>query len=286
MTFGEAINHGTTKLQRHSCSPHATREAEELLSFSAKTTREELLMRPEKKLPSRALRSYVHALRRRLRHEPIEYVIGQADFLGKKFRVTKDTLIPRPATEALVEAVLTSCALCSAPFTLYDIGTGSGAIAISVARTLPDAKVIATDTSAKALKIARANAKTHGVEKRIRFMKTDLLPAPSALRPQITIIANLPYIPTSEMKRLPPDIRKHEPRQALEGGKDGLKYYRRLLAKPLHLYTSGPLELFFEILPEQYTPLERLAKKTWPDCRTKKIRNPSDVIIGVHIQRK
>jgi release factor glutamine methyltransferase len=166
-----------------------------------------------------------------------------------------------------------------------DIGTGSGAIAITLALEFPNATVIATEVSSGAFKIAVANAKLPGLSTRILLIKKHLPPSlPLFASPplRLSIIANLPYIPTTAMKKLPTDVRLHEPRQALDGGKDGLEYYRRLLR--LYPPAFSPSALFLEILPGQYAALARFAKKTFPGCRTEKVRNLSGITIGIHIK--
>ena len=180
-------------------------------------------------------------LRRRLENEPTAYITGHREFYGLEFAVNRDVLIPRPETETLVEAAIeiarASVESWGAPV-IADIGTGSGAIAVSLAVNLPEARIYAVDRSYGALDIARKNAESHGVLDRITFLEGDLLaPLP---QPVHILAANLPYVKTDDWRELPPEIRIHEPRMALDGGDDGLDLIRRLLDDaPQHLVDGG-----------------------------------------------
>lgn len=170
--------------------------------------------------------------------KPQAYQQGWIEFYKLRFRVTPDVLIPRPETELLVDEVLSySQTLNHTPYTLtvLDIGTGAGNIAISVAKNMPEVKIIATDVSGEALKIAQQNAQLHGVENKISFIKSDLLsdldhalnPAPYPL----IIVTNLPYIPTDRINYLDSSVKDFEPFVALDGGKDGFAAYRQLFTQ-------------------------------------------------------
>jgi release factor glutamine methyltransferase len=174
-------------------------------------------------------------VRRRLSHEPSAYITGQREFYGLDFQVNRDVLIPRPETETLVETALELAAQqgpkgvgSEQAMRIGDIGTGSGAVAIALAVHLPSAHIFATDISPAALEVARDNAAHHGVEQRIEFLQGDLLePLQTTVH---LLVANLPYVRTDEWRELPPELRLHEPRLALDGGVDGLDLIRRLLA--------------------------------------------------------
>ena len=153
--------------------------------------------------------------------KPSQYIKGWVEFYKLKFKITPDVLIPRPESELLVDEVLKY-----KPHTLIDIGTGSGNIAISIAKNSEKIKIIATDISSKALKVAKQNTKFHKVEKRIKFIKSNLLRNVRE-KPDI-IVANLPYIPTSRIPYLDPSVKDFEPKIALDGGKDGFELYIKL----------------------------------------------------------
>jgi len=163
--------------------------------------------------------------------KPFPYVLGHWEFFGLDFDITPDVLIPRPETELLVEKAIAWLQKFPTKRTVADIGTGSGAIAISIAVNIPDAKILATDISSKALQVAQQNAIKHGANGTIEFMECDLLPNPSTIEnrtsPIDLLCANLPYIPTQTLRNL--TIYKKEPTLALDGGEDGLNLFRKLL---------------------------------------------------------
>jgi release factor glutamine methyltransferase len=157
---------------------------------------------------------------------PLPYILGHWEFFGLELNVTKDVLIPRPETELLVEKAIAWIKASPQRTSIADIGTGSGAIAVSLAKQLPYVQILATDISPAALKVAKSNAKKFNVEKQIDFIECDLLPSDGAASFNL-ICANLPYIPTQTLHQLP--IYGREPTLALDGGADGLDVYRHLL---------------------------------------------------------
>ena len=173
----------------------------------------------------------ISLVERRAAGEPLQYVLGSQEFFGLDMAVGPGVLIPRPESELLVEEVISRLQTYPKPV-IWDVGTGSGCLVISVARALHRAIVMASDRSVLALQVARRNALKHGVDSRILWFAGDLL-APllsSRLAGKVTaIIANLPYISHDEWERLSPDVKDFEPRLALDGGPDGLDVYRRLL---------------------------------------------------------
>ncbi len=173
---------------------------------------------------------------RRLAHEPTAYLVGVREFFGLKLACSPEALIPRPETELLVEIALDWLArrtLPSIPL-IVDVGTGNGALAIALAVHCPSARVIAIDTSPGALRLARQNAVSQGVDARVQFVRGDLL---ALLRvPADLVVANLPYVSEPDWEALPPEIREHEPRSALVGGRAGTETIARLLTQaPAHL---------------------------------------------------
>ncbi len=184
-----------------------------------------------------AREAFEQLLIRRLAHEPLAYILGQREFYGLMFEVGPGALIPRPETETLVEAALE--AIREHPrhqrlVRVADIGTGSGAIAISVARHASAAKMFAVDQSTEALQWAGKNRKRLGPIDRVILLTGDMLEP--LTEPLDIVLANLPYVPTDEYKALPDEIRAHEPELAVDGGDDGLDLYRRFAAQlPAHL---------------------------------------------------
>lgn len=185
-------------------------------------------------------------------NKPKQYQQGYTEFYKLKFKVTPGVLIPRPETELLVYEVLSFLQTTNhiLPTTLIDLGTGSGNIAISISKNLSlhprgapsNLKIIATDISVKALKVAKQNAKFHNVSDRITFLKSDLLKNPSILNTPYTIliiVTNLPYIPSARILYLDSSVKDFEPHLALDGGEDGFELYRKLFAQISTLQPRG-----------------------------------------------
>jgi release factor glutamine methyltransferase len=202
---------------------------------------------------------YEAVVMRRLAREPTAYILGHREFYGLDLLVTPATLIPRPETETLVEAAidLVTNLVQSPPLrraergpggevspVIADIGTGSGAVAIALAVSLPQATIYATDVSPEALEVARENARRHALSRRISIRRGDLLePVPSYLD---LIVANLPYVKEADLLNLEPELREYEPRLALAAGPDGLRLIRRLLHQaPRYLRPGGAVCLEF-----------------------------------------
>jgi release factor glutamine methyltransferase len=175
---------------------------------------------------------------RRLAREPLARLIGEQEFFGLAFQLNPDTLVPRPDTETLVEAVLARVPADRAP-TILDIGTGTGAILVALLIHRPTAIGIGTDLAEGAVALARANAARHGITDRARFQVADL--APEDLAPVDILVSNPPYIRTADMPGLDPEVRLHDPRLALDGGPDGLAVYRRIAAEAPRLVVPGGL---------------------------------------------
>lgn len=183
------------------------------------------------------------ALKRRISGEPIQYILGKTEFMGLEFKVTPDVFIPRPETEALVETAINlvkSLKFNVKNLNILDIGTGSGCIAISLAKLLPNATITATDISQKAIEIAQYNATLNNVAKKIGLIKSDLFTSQElrVMRYDI-IVSNPPYVATSEIETLQPEIRR-QPRIAIDAGKDGLDFYRSIIEdSPVYLKENG-----------------------------------------------
>lgn len=203
-----------------------------LLSQVLGQSKEWLVAHGDALLDANQQQQFQSLLSRVITHEPLFYVLGHREFFGLDLRIDKRVLIPRPETEMLVELALDTLsqrerAGVKADCHVIDVGTGSGAVPIAVAKHAPAARLIATDISKDALDVARMNAERHGVADRIAFVQADLLAGVHAL--PLVITANLPYVTREEIDGLPPEIQDHEPRVALDGGEDGLDLVRRLL---------------------------------------------------------
>jgi len=173
---------------------------------------------------------YDALLVRRLTREPVSHIVGSREFWGLDFEVNRDVLTPRPETELVVQAALDACRephrFSAWPPLIVDIGTGSGCIAVALATELPDAMFIASDASLAALTVARRNAARHGVGQRIAFLHSSQIPPEDDVE---IVVSNPPYIPLRDRESLAPEVRDHEPEQALFGGTDGLEILRALL---------------------------------------------------------
>lgn len=203
-------------------------------------------------------RAYQDLINRRAGHEPLQYILGFSEFMSLTFRVNPAVLIPRSDTELLVEEAIRVLEGLKAP-RILDVGTGSGAIAVSLARYLPHSRIWAVDISGQALAVARENALTNRVEERISFLQGDLFEPLKAPIIFDLIVSNPPYISEEEYKSLPPDVQK-EPVRALLGGEDGLDYYRRIAARSLFFLRSQG-ELLLEIGWQQAEEVGRILRE-------------------------
>jgi release factor glutamine methyltransferase len=214
--------------------------AEHLLAHALGLKRMELYLQFDRPLTESERAPLRDLVKRRGAREPLQHVLGTAEFHGRTFACDKRALVPRPETEQLVELAL-EMAKEKPAATILDIGTGSGVIALTIALELPSATLHATDLSPDALALAAENATRHALTDRIVFHQADLLP-PDDARFDL-IIANLPYIPAEEIASLSPEVR-HDPASALDGGADGLDLIRRLIdTAPDRLAPGGALLL-------------------------------------------
>ncbi len=238
-TVGRLLKWTTDYLQSHG-SETARLDAEVLLAEALHCQRIELYTRFEE-VPSEDARSaFREFVRRRAEGMPVAYLVGHREFYSLSFRVTPDVLIPRPETELLVLTALDLAKQTPAGhLAIADVGTGSGAIAISLAKHLPNCRVTAVDISPKALDMARENAKAHSVTDRIEFLESDLLTAVSADRTFHLIVSNPPYVTEAEYEELAPGVREFEPRTALVAGPNGTEVIGRIIAQAVDRLVPG-----------------------------------------------
>jgi len=221
-------------------------DAELLLAEVLGLNRVDLYINFEQPLNPPEVDRYRELIRRRGEGEPVAYILGRAYFRNLTLRVDRQVLIPRPETEHIVDAALEFLmdGDWPRPPAVLDLGTGSGAIAISLAAGFPDAEVTASDASAAALELARENARIAGVAARIHFEQSDLFDSLDPVDTFDLIVSNPPYISMEEWEGLPRDVRDFEPREALYGGTDGLDFYRLLAQQaPQFLKPRGGLVL-------------------------------------------
>lgn len=226
-TVVAALRLGRARLQEHAI-PHPRLEAELLLRHLLSISREALLVAPDRPLPPETARAYLALLERRAAHEPLAYITGHREFYGHDFLVGPGSLIPRPDSETLVDAVLDQVVDRTAPLRLLDLGTGSGCLLLSLLKALPKSSGVGIDISHDALAIAGANARALGLQTRTTLLEGDWF---GALEPDDRfdiIVSNPPYIREEDIAALMPEVSLHEPPLALSGGKDGLDAYRML----------------------------------------------------------
>lgn len=211
-------------------------DAEWLLAGLLGCGRSALQLRLQEPLPAGVAAGYERAVARRCRREPLQQILGWEEFRGLRLRVTADVLVPRPETEVLVEAALGL--LPAGRPRVVDVGTGSGCIACSLASERPDCRVVAVDRCPRALAVARANVDALGLAERVHLLCADLL-GPVVSRGVDLVVANPPYLPSSLLPSLPPEVRSWEPRLALDGGPDGLAVLRRLVSEAGRVLKPG-----------------------------------------------
>jgi release factor glutamine methyltransferase len=214
--------------------PDAAGDARHLLAHVLSVGRDRLLLRGPDPMPAEAETQLTAMLARRIAHEPVTRIIGQRLFWGRPFTVTPDVLDPRPDTETLIAAALDG----PAPARLLDLGTGSGAIAVTLLAEWPDATGVATDISPAALAVAGQNAQSLGVADRLEMVLSDWFDSVAGRFD--LIVSNPPYIATNEFPGLSPEVRLHDPAIALSPGDDGLAPYRTIASQsPAYLTPNG-----------------------------------------------
>lgn len=261
MTIEEALRWGRRRL---ATSPTPHQDARLLLQDLLGVDHAYLAGHPEQLLTAGQEERFRTLVARAVESEPIPYILGEADFYGLRFSVTPAVLIPRPETELLLEAAL-EWAKSHEVQRIVDVGTGSGCIAITLARHLPRVQIAATDVSREALAIARQNASRHQVADRIDFYQGSLLqPVAESID---LLVANLPYVSDEEWTSLDDAIKWYEPAGALRGGPDGLDLIRRLLRQARTRLTTGGA-IFLEIGWRQGRAAQELARSIFPTAHT------------------
>lgn len=254
----------TTKYLREHGSGSPRLDAEVLLAHARGCQRIQLYMSFDEPASAELRATFRELVRQRAQGAPVAYLVGTREFFSRPFKVNADVLIPRPETEFILIALLELIqkqGTKSDPWRIADVGTGSGILAISAALELPNARIQAIDLSPAALRVAESNAELHNVRDRVEFHHADIAGGMSFLGELDYIISNPPYVKTSEMASLARDVREFEPNLALEGGGDGLKVIRPLIATAAEKLKSGGY-LIFEISPQ----LEQSALGILRDC--------------------
>jgi release factor glutamine methyltransferase len=239
-------------------SPSSRLDAEVLLMHFLRTDRLQLCAHPERNLTEGEAAGFARWVERRRRGEPVAYIVGEKEFWSLILQVNHEVLIPRPETECLIEEVLERYGREAGGLRIIDIGTGSGAIGIALAREMPAARVVATDISRGALEVAGRNAVIHGVAGRVEFLHGDLFASASGTFD--LIVSNPPYIPDEDYLRLPAGIREFEPRQALIAGPDGTAFHREIIRGGTRRLKAGGW-IFLEIGEGQKELVEALFRE-------------------------
>jgi len=256
-------------------SPRLT--AEILLAQQLQTNRISLYLNFDQPLTESEISGYRSFIRRRLAHEPVQYITGVQEFRSLEFIVNSHVLIPRPETELLVELAAGRLEKQTGPRNcppmVLDLGTGSGAIAISLAKEFQEVLFWAVDISAEAIKIARLNAQKHGVLNKIEFLQGDLL------KPLLDkgvsfdiILSNPPYIASHEYNDLPPEVRDYEPCISLDGGEDGMLFIEKIIMKAHNVMNPGGW-LMLEMAPGQTEKAIMMAEKVSVYGKKERIRD-------------
>lgn len=238
-TVADAIRESAESLT-HAGIESARLEARLFLGFVLGVSPETLLLNPARTFQAHERAQLELLLRRRIAREPIAYILGTREFWSLPFQVTRDTLVPRPETETVVEAALAHAP--AAPMSVLDLGTGSGCLLLALLQELQGAHGVGVDVSDAALDVARNNACTLGFGARARFVNS--LWGDGIDERFDVIVSNPPYIATSEIERLSPDVAKFEPRLALDGGPDGLDHYRAIAPRLAHMLAPGGIVAF------------------------------------------
>lgn len=243
MTLAEAINNAATRLSSAGVGTPRL-DAEVLLRHVLDRDRAWMLAHYRDRLDEELLSIFERAVERRAEREPLQYITGKQEFWGLEFTVSPEVLIPRPETELIIETVLNSMRDRGQAFTVVDLCTGSGCIAVALASELPHARIIATDKSPGALTVARENARRHSVLDRILFYEGDLTSPLESLdiggKVDI-IVSNPPYVRSGDYPALQPEVRDYEPALALLAGPEGTEVHQRIINEAIRYLKSNGL---------------------------------------------
>jgi len=262
-------------------------DAEVLMADLLDMERINLYVKYDYPLKNVEIDNYRERIKKRAQRIPVAYITEKKEFMSLEFKVKEGVLIPRPDTENLVEAVIEYCRKeeLQSP-QIIDVGTGSGAIAVSLAHYLEDAKVVGVDLSTEAIKVARQNMDEHELSERMSILKSDLLK--EFIKREITgidiIVSNPPYISKSEMEKLPPEVKK-EPKTALAAGEDGLAYYKKLIPQAEKVLKNGG-KLFLEIGYQQAEAVKALFGSSWVEVEVKKDYSENDRIAAAQSKKE
>lgn len=271
MTYREALNLGEKVLSLANIEDRRN-DAWLLLSMVCKMDRSFYYLHMEEDLPEEQLREYEIALKKRAEHVPLQYIVGETEFMGLKFKVNSNVLIPRQDTETLVEEALK---VVKQGMRILDLCTGSGCIIISILHNVTDVEGYAIDISKQALNVAKENAKLNDVS--VMFERSDLFDNVTGTFD--IIVSNPPYIRTEEIVKLMPEVQTFEPMEALDGKEDGLYFYREIVAKCKD-YLNPDGRILFEIGYDQGEDVSALLREAgFKDVRVIKDLAQNDRVV-------
>ncbi|MSQ40809.1 MAG: peptide chain release factor N(5)-glutamine methyltransferase [Dehalococcoidia bacterium] len=270
MNVAEVLATVASTLDVHGIPDHRL-EAELLVGYVLGVSRARLYASLDEAVTDKQLQALDELVPLRVERRPLAYLLGHREFYSLDLLVSPAVMVPRPETETLVDRALQwAQAQGGRPLVVADVGTGSGAIAVTIALRFPSARVLAVDVSLQALSVAIANARRHGVAQRVSFVAGDLLEA--VVGPLDLVLANLPYIPDADLDDLQAEVRVYEPRIALAGGRDGLDIIRRLLAQAGRVVRPGGL-LLLEISPVQREAVLQEAAGAFPGAQIELVKD-------------
>lgn len=256
-TVKEAREYGLKELKEVN-NPSLDRDL--LLSHVIGLSRNEMIMYQDREITTEEADRYRKLIKERKTFKPVSYILGKREFMGLDFKVTEDTLIPRADTEVLVEEAEKIIKSENRKFEIIDMCTGTGAVGISLVRRNENVNALISDVSEKALEVAKFNVKNLGVDDRVEIIKSDLFEDIKTYKGFDMIVSNPPYIKRSELKTLMKDVREYEPSIALDGGEDGLDFYRRIADKA-RKYLKNKGSLLFEIGMTQGEDVKHMLKE-------------------------
>lgn len=279
MTIREIIIKYSEKLKEISDTPRL--DVELLLEKVLDVDRLYLHININKEITNEEENKFIQLINERIKGRPIAYIVENREFMGLDFYVKEGVLIPRPDTEILVEEIIELCK-CKDSVNILDIGTGSGAITISLAKYIKNSSVMSFDISEIALEIAKKNAVNNEVDSKIKFVKSDLFESIKGKDIKFdVIVSNPPYIPKADIKTLHTQVKDYEPYNALEGGDDGLDFYRNITKESIHYINEGGV-LAYEVGHNQAVDVVKIMKDNgYTNIYTKKdLQGIDRVVIG------
>jgi len=271
MTIGQLLQWGSSALRQKYIESQEL-ESEILLSYVFNCDRARLFIRNSEQVTETLERKFKRAVRQRQTRKPWQYITGETEFYGLKIKVNQNALIPRPETELLVEAVIKRWK--PEWSKVLDIGAGSGAISIALAGNISNARIWASEISPGARALAKRNVASHGLSRRVKIVKADIFP--DLIQRYDCIVSNPPYIQTGQLKSLQPEVSLYEPWQALDGGRDGLKFYRLISKKLKNFLNPGGL-LAMEIGQGQGAKVREMLKISNPGLKIEMIKDYSNI---------